>query len=61
MKYRANEKFGISAIRETAERLTVTPALITAHGVLFNCDCMLLFSGIRSDSVEWKSLPSNLQ
>jgi len=52
MKYRPNDKFGIAVIRETAERLTLVPELITAHGILFNCDCMLLFSGIRSESVD---------
>lgn len=52
MKYRSSEKFGISVVRETAERLTLSPALITSRGILFNCDCMLLFSGIRSDSVD---------
>ena len=38
MKYRPNDKFGIAVIRETAERLTLVPELITAHGILFNCD-----------------------
>lgn len=52
MRFRSNDRFGISVIRETAERLTLIPELMTASGVLFNCDCMLLFSGIRSESVD---------
>lgn len=52
MKFRTNERFGIGVVRETAERLTLAPELITAHGILFNCDCMLLFSGIKSESVD---------
>jgi site-specific DNA-methyltransferase (adenine-specific) len=52
MKHRSSEEFGIGVVRETAEHLTLAPELITAHGILFNCDCMLLFSGIRDGSVD---------
>ena len=47
-----NESFGIGVVRETAERFVLAPELITARGILFNCDCMLLFSGMRSESVD---------
>ncbi len=52
MHYERNESFGIGVVRETAERFVLAPELITARGILFNCDCMLLFSGMRSESVD---------
>jgi len=52
MKYPKSEKFGIAALRETAEQIVLQPFMTTAGGLLFNCDCMLLFSGIRDGSID---------
>src|SRR6058998_1585729 len=52
MKYGRNDSFGVGVFRETAEHFFLTPDLITSCGILFNCDCQLLFSGIKSDSID---------